>query len=284
MIDFPLRPSHGEAGSQAGRTPAGGLRATDTSPTSGLRPRGGGGSEDGTTTFLDGRVKATQSETGFRSGLDAVMLAAAVPARAGERVLELGAGAGTASLCLMARVPELDVTGVEIDPALVALARANTKANAAANRATARFVAADIFALPPDMKRDYDQVLCNPPFHGEDHVPPDDGRARALTDDGKLTDWLRLGLQRTISNGFFTAILRADRLAQALAALGENGVSLTPLWPRPGVAAKRVIIRVRQGSKAPLALLAGLVLHQDNGDWTAAADAVLRRGEALALT
>ena len=233
-----------------------------------------------TDSFLDGRVIANQSETGFRSGLDAVMLAAAVPAQAGERVLELGAGAGTASLCLMARVPALDLTGVEIDSALVALAQAN----AAANGASARFVAADIFALPPDLKRDFDQVLCNPPFHGEGHSSPDDGRARALMDDGKLTDWLRVGLQRTLSNGFFTVILRTDRLAQGLAALGENGVSLIPLWPRAGAPARRFIIRVHKGSKAPLALLPGLVLHQDNGDWTAAADAVLRRGEALALT
>src|SRR5262249_12899350 len=77
----------------------------------------------------DGRVKAAQPATGFRSGLDAVMLAAAVPGRAGERALELGAGAGTASLCLAARVPGLTVTGVEIDPALAALAKDNAAAN-----------------------------------------------------------------------------------------------------------------------------------------------------------
>src|SRR5262249_14867115 len=143
-------------------------------------------------TFLDGRVRVSQPQTGFRSGLDAVMLAAAVPACAGEQVLDLGAGAGTASLCLMARVPKLELTGVEIDPALVALANGNVSLNGMPGR----FIAADIFALPPELKRDYDQVLCNPPFHGEGHTPPDDARARALMDDGKLTDWLKLGLQR----------------------------------------------------------------------------------------
>jgi tRNA1(Val) A37 N6-methylase TrmN6 len=180
----------------------------------------------------------------------------------------------------MARMPGLKPTGVEIDPALAALAASN----AAANGMPVRFVAADIFALPPELKRDYDQVLCNPPFHDEDHAPPDPSRARALMDDGKLTDWLKLGLQRTVSHGFFTAILRADRLGQALAALGSEGVSLFPLWPKQGAPARRVIVRVRKGSKASLALLPGLVLHRDNGDWTTEADAVLRRGEALALT
>lgn len=233
-----------------------------------------------TETFLDGRVTVRQPEQGFRSGLDAVMLAAAVPAGAADTVLELGAGAGTASLCLAARMPGSVITGVEIDPGLVELATAN----AAANGFTCHFVAADIFCLPPELKRDYDQVICNPPFHGEGLVSPDASRAAALSDGGALPDWLRIGLQRTVSGGFFTAIIRADRLAEALAALPTEGVNILPLWPRAGEAAKRVILQVRKGSRAPFALLPGLVLHHTDGAWTEAAEAVLRRGAALALT
>lgn len=231
-------------------------------------------------TFLDGRVKVTQPETGFRSGLDAVMLAAAVPALAGQAALELGAGSGAASLCLAARVSGVTITGIERDEGLAALARDN----AAANGAGCRFVAADIFALPQDLKRDFDQVFANPPFHGEGQVSPDPVRAAALMDDGRLSDWLKLGLQRTVSGGFFTTILRADRLNQALAALPERGLCAFPLWPRQGEAPKRMIVQVRKGSNAPFALLPGLVLHQDDGAWTAAAEAVLRRGSALALS
>jgi tRNA1(Val) A37 N6-methylase TrmN6 len=233
-----------------------------------------------TETFLDGRVRVTQPQTGFRSGLDAVMLAAAVPATAGQSVLELGSGAGTAGLCLAARVPGLALTGVEIDESLVALARDN----AAANGAAATFTAADIFALPPALKRDFDQVFANPPFHGEGQVSPDAARAAALMDGGTLQDWLKLGLQRTVSGGFFTAILRADRLNEALAALPDKGVCAFPLWPRAGEAPKRVIVQARKGSAAPFALLPGLVLHQPDGSWTDEADAVLRRGTALALS
>jgi tRNA1(Val) A37 N6-methylase TrmN6 len=103
-------------------------------------------------------------------------------------------------------------------------------------------------------------------------------------DGGKLADWLKLGLQRTVSGGFFTAILRADRLNEALAALPERGVCAFPLWPRAGEAPKRVIVQARKGSGAPFALLPGLVLHRDDGSWTDEADAVLRRGSALALS
>jgi len=231
-------------------------------------------------TFLDGKVRVDQPESGFRSGLDAVMLAAAVPAQAGEAALELGAGAGTASLCLLARVADLALTGVEIDKNLTALANGN----AATNGMKADFVCADIFALPPELKRDFDQVFCNPPFHGEGQISPNEMRAAALMDQGRLEEWLRIGLQRTISGGFFTTILRADRLNEALAALPEKGVTVLPLWPKAGESAKRVIVQVRKGSNAPFTLLPGLVLHQANGAWTSEADDVLRRGNVLALT
>lgn len=231
-------------------------------------------------TFLDGRVRVAQPVTGFRSGLDAVMLAAAVPAQGQQTALELGAGAGTAGLCLLARVPGVRLTGVEINKTLAALAHDN----AAANGMAASFVAADIFALPPDLKRDFDQVFCNPPFHGEGEASPDAARAAALMDQGRLADWLKLGLQRTVSGGHFTAILRADRLNQALVALPEKGVAAFPLWPRAGEAPKRVIVQTRKGSNAPFALLPGLVLHREDGSWTPEADDVLRRGNALALS
>jgi len=230
-------------------------------------------------TFLDGRVRVAQPESGFRSGLDAVVLAAAVPALAGQTGLELGAGSGAASLCLMARVGGIRLTGVERDAALAALARDN----AAANGADCAFIAADIFALPPELKRDFDSVFANPPFHGEGQVSPDAARAAALMDNGLLSDWLKLGLQRTVSGGFFTAILRADRLNQALSALPERGLCAFPLWPRQGEVAKRVIIQVRKGSNAPFVLLPGMVLHQQDGSYTLAAETILRHGGALEL-
>jgi tRNA1(Val) A37 N6-methylase TrmN6 len=176
-------------------------------------------------------------------------------------------------------VPGLQVIGVEINNSLVTLACQN----AAANRISAEFVAADIFALPPQLKRDFDHVFCNPPFHGEGESSPDESRSKALMDQGRLAEWLALGLKRTVSGGFFTAILRADRLNEALTVLPERGLCVFPLWPRKGEAAKRVIVQARKGSGAAFALLPGLVLHRQDGSWTPEADAVLRRGSALAL-
>lgn len=55
--------------------------------------------------FLGGRLMVAQPKTGYRAGVDPVLLAASVPAVRGESVLELGCGVGVASLCLAARVP-----------------------------------------------------------------------------------------------------------------------------------------------------------------------------------
>ena len=230
-------------------------------------------------TFLDGRVIVRQPETGFRAGLDAVMLAAAVPE--GATALELGAGAGTACLCLAARLTSIAVTGIEIDRDLVQLANDNAAANGMQDRV--RFAVANAFALPLEFKREYDCVLINPPFHREGQASPDPGRARALMDDGTLGDWLQAGLKRTISGGTFNAILRADRMNEALAALPLTGVSVLPLWPKPRESAKRVLIQLRKGSGAAFRLLPGLILHDDSGAYTPDADAILRGKAALAL-
>ncbi len=235
--------------------------------------------EDG---FLNGKVTIRQPVDGFRSGLDAVMLAAAVPACAGEEVLELGAGAGAASLCLAVRVPACTVVGIEIDPLLAELAGANARANGMAARV--RFAAGDALAIPTAFKREFAHVFCNPPFHdAAGAASPNAARAQALCDSGRFADWMQAGLRRVVSGGTFTTVLRADRLGDALQALPERGALIFPLWPRSGESAKRIILQIHKGKAAPLMLLPGLVLHQADGSYTKEADHVLRDGASLAL-
>ncbi|HEY8948964.1 MAG TPA: methyltransferase [Rhizomicrobium sp.] len=232
--------------------------------------------------FIGGRVLVRQMEEGFRSGLDAVMLAASIPAREGEEVLELGSGAGAASLCL-ARRTNCAVFGIEIDHALTALADENAAENDLSERV--RFVAGDIRDMPADLRRSFEHVMCNPPFHDEEgQTSPDAGRTLALQDRGLLGDWLTAGMKRVVSNGTFTVILRADRMQEALNVLGERGVCAFPLWPRAGEAAKRILIRAVKGSRAPFALQPGLVLHDEGNKYTRAANAILRDGASLDIS
>jgi tRNA1Val (adenine37-N6)-methyltransferase len=232
--------------------------------------------------FLGGRVRVRQPARGFRAGLDAVMLAAAVPALPGQDVLELGAGCGTASLCLAARVDDCAVTGVEIDASLVALASANAISNDLDRRV--HFEQADISAMPAALKREFSHAFANPPFHhGRQPASPDLSRARAKHDRVGLGAWVSAGLKRVVANGTFSFIVRADRLQETLASAPEGGIAIFPLWPRKCEPARRVIVQLRKGSASEMLFLAGLVLHESDGEYTIRANAVLQGKAALDL-
>jgi tRNA1(Val) A37 N6-methylase TrmN6 len=233
--------------------------------------------------FLGGRLQAWQPAQGFRAGLDSVTLAAAVPARAKERVCELGSGVGVAALCLAARVRDLHVTAVEIDEDLAALAEANAKRN----NAIAEVVVADVLKRPRTLARQsFHHVLTNPPFHdiAKGTRAPQAVKARATSANlNDLVTWLRFARALTRPKGTVTAILPPEQIPLALQALSPNGqgVEIIPLWPKPGALAKRIIIRVRMNAKAPLQLHAGLVLNTTAGKPTPEAEAVLRHAQAL---
>jgi tRNA1(Val) A37 N6-methylase TrmN6 len=231
--------------------------------------------------LLGGRVVLRQTERGLRAGLDAVMLAAAVPARPGERVLEAGTGAGQAMLCLMARVPGLTGIAVERDAELAALAREN----ATANSATVEVITGDITdpALRARLPRCH-HAFANPPYWPNGTAPPDRLRAGAThADSVPLSAWVAFCAAPLVHRGSVTLVLPAARVAEGMAALrgaGCGAVTLLPLWPRAGEPAKRVILQARRGAKGPDRVLPGLVLHEGAG-WSAEAERVLRDGAAL---
>src|SRR5262249_4797296 len=239
---------------------------------------------------LGGRLVLRQPRRGHRVGHDAILLAAATPAKAGEHAVDLGAGVGAAGLALAARVPGLAVTLVEIDVALAALAGENISRNRFADglravtldvTAPARAFAAA--ALPPGSAA---RVLMNPPFNDPATMrgSPDAARRRAHVSAG-IAPWLRSAERLLASGGTVTLIWRADGLADLLAALARSfgAVTVQPVHPRPDAPAIRVLVRAVKGSRAPLALLPGLVLADAEGRPSAEAEAVLRHGAALPL-
>ena len=235
--------------------------------------------------LLGGRVRLRQPRDGYRAAIDPVLLAAAVPLRAGERVLDLGCGAGAVFLCLLAREPGLAVTAVERDPATAALARANAASNGFGDRA--EVVEADVAALPPDWRAGgFDQAVSNPPYLPAERADPSPhaGRAAAGVEAGPdLAVWVGRARRCLRHKGRLTMVHRADRLGDLLAALdGFGEVVVFPLWPRAGQEAKRVIVTARKGVRSPLRLAAGLVLHAERGGYTEEADAALR-GAGLSL-
>jgi tRNA1(Val) A37 N6-methylase TrmN6 len=238
--------------------------------------------------LLGGRVRLRQPRRGYRAAIDPVLLAAAVPARAGQRVLELGAGAGAAALCLAARVPGCTVLGLERDPGLAALANENAAINGLAERV--RVVAGDVVAPAAElMAEGFDEVMLNPPHlaAAAGPAPPDAGKAAARVEaaGAPLSAWLERALALARRKAAITVIHRAERLDALLAGLGGRAgdIVIFPLWPSAGRPAKRIIVRARSGVATPLRLAAGLVLHEPDGRFTAAAEAVLRDAAALTV-
>ncbi|MFV2092819.1 MAG: tRNA1(Val) (adenine(37)-N6)-methyltransferase [Hyphomicrobiales bacterium] len=242
--------------------------------------------------LLGGRVRLWQPKQGMRASIDAIFLAAAIPAKSGEHIFEAGIGSGAASLALLARVPGIQITGVDIEPGALELAARNGEQNGwrdAINlietditTATVARLAA-IGACPP-----FDHALAHPPFQqprpgrlpGRSiHIAP--GRRPA----GALQEWVvRLaGLVR--GGGTVTLIHQAPALPELLAAMQRQlgGLVVLPLAPRAGMPAKRVLVRATRGSRAPLRLLAPWTLHRDGGDYTCQTQAVLRDAMAIDL-
>jgi tRNA1(Val) A37 N6-methylase TrmN6 len=242
--------------------------------------------------ILGGALTLRQPKRGHRVGHDAILLAAATPARAGEHAVELGAGVGAAGLALAKRVGGLRVTLVEIEGELAALAAHNIESNHFSDRV--RAVTLDVAApartftaagLAPGAAQ---RVLMNPPFNdpARQNVSPDARRRLAhVAPRETLAQWVRRANSLLAPSGTLTLIWRADGLGDVLAALGRGfgGVTVFPVHPKPDAAAIRILVGATKGSRAPLTLLPGLTLNDANGRPTADAEAVLRGGAPLRL-
>jgi tRNA1(Val) A37 N6-methylase TrmN6 len=227
---------------------------------------------------LNRRVRLRQPPDGFRTSLDSVMLAAACPARAGDRVLDMGCGVGGAGFCVLSRIPGIHITGVDIQADHIDLARQNISLNKAEN--TADFSASDIRDFQTDLT--FNHVICNPPYlESGTHTPsPDIKRAMAhghLT-DMDVGDWIDAGFHHVASGGSLTLIHRADHIDKIIRAMGKRfgAIEIIPLWPYAGQAAKRVIIRAIKNRRTPATLHAGIVLHDIGGGYTDITNSILR--------
>ena len=130
--------------------------------------------------------------------------------------------------------------------------------------------------------------MANPPFieRGRGTEAANPAKAAATIEgDANLGDWVRFALAMVRGKGSVTFVHRADRIDGLLGQLaGRAGeIVVFPLWPAAGRAASRILVRARKQVAAPARLLPGLILHEPDGSFTAAAQAVLRDGAGLAL-
>lgn len=234
-------------------------------------------------TLLGGRVHHAQPETGHRTGIEPVLLAASIPARQGDFVVEGGTGSGAGLLCLAARVAGIAGAGIERDPAMAAVARANVTANGFDSLA---IVEADLTHW--QAAGVVDHAFANPPWHDAAGTASPDAQREAAKRGapGLLAAWAAALARPLRWHGTLTLIFHTAVLQEAMAACIEAGcgsLAVLPLWPKTGRPAKLLLLRAIKGGRGPCRMLPGLVLHEPDGRFTAPADAILSGGAALSF-
>lgn len=230
-------------------------------------------------TLFDGQLPLLQPAEGYRTAIDPVLLAAAVDASrfSGADILDLGCGIGTIGFCLMRRFP-CKVTGVDLQPALLELARKNAENLGKQNDIS--FIESNVQTL--QLEQVFDAVVSNPPYIESGRGSPNahENRRIAHLESIPFFDWAKAAARHLKQGGFFYIVHRADRLHDLLESLRRaefGSFTVLPLYPRAdGGAAKRVILRCRKRKFAPLKLLPGLVLHEGTGYTEEAYDVLYR--------
>jgi tRNA1(Val) A37 N6-methylase TrmN6 len=229
--------------------------------------------------LLGGRVRLLQSRRGYRVAVDAVLLAAAVHPGPGERVLDLGTGVGAVALCIAKRVADCTILGVELQPALAQLAQRNAARNGFGDRV--HTIVHDIARPLPAETGLFDQVATNPPYMAAAvaDLPPDRSKALATVESSAdLKRWLEVATGALKPDGTLTLIHRADRLeeiAAQLVRLQWGALTIKRLPPAP-----RVLVRARRGPPS-VRESPPLTLHNPEGGYTEATEAILRHAAAL---
>ncbi|MCB9963706.1 MAG: methyltransferase [Rhodospirillales bacterium] len=232
--------------------------------------------------LLDHKVRLFQPEQGFRTSQDAVLLAAACPAQGTQSVLDLGCGVGGASFCLLWREENLALTGIDIEPLYLDLARKNAELN----HKHATFLHADTLHYRVDTPAQrFDHIICNPPFfqageHTASPILPTAAARGYLQDNETLEGWIKSAFENLVSKGSLTLIHQADKTDEIIRFLGKKfrSTEIIPIYTKPNEPAKRVIIRSFKDRKSPCTLHPGITLHRPDRSLTASANRLLRDG------
>lgn len=238
--------------------------------------------------LLDGKVRLLQKQDGYRTAIDPIFLAAAVPAKAGDVVLDLGCGVGAVSLCLHTRISGLNIIGLDVQKPLVNLARRNSALNNCEDNLL--FVVGDLLNPQKEIpEAKFDHVMANPPYFLANNCNASPNADKALANvesEAGLVDWVRVANRALKNRGSITFIHRTDRVADLIVALHNSfgGLIIFPLWPSRGKEAKRVIVTARKGIDSPARISPGLVLHGDDGSFSDQAQGILKNASTLNIS
>ena len=236
--------------------------------------------------FLGGGIKIWQPKKGYRAGIDPILLAASVNVSAGQKVLDLGCGVGTASFAIGYRVKNVELYGIEIQKVFADLADLNSKENGI----ELQVECSNISNLSSNItSKNFDHVIANPPYF--DRKSSVRGinlsKEKSFGDTLPISEWLKVAAKRAKPKGFVHFIVRSDRLMEIFTNMPNSLGSLviTPVISRKNENAKLTILHAKKNGRAGFIISSPIVLHPLESDsrekYVPEVEKVLRNGASL---
>jgi len=240
--------------------------------------------------FLDGNVKVYQPAKGYRSGVDAILLASIVNVDSYNpnkniRVLDMGCGVGVASFALGFRLNNLDILGVDNNPILYEISQENKKLNNFSSKVDTKLLN---IVDNKDFQNNFDVVISNPPYFKNsqnknvaEFSSKDLGNMESV---GNLADFIQMAFTSLKNGGDFYLIFNSLRMQECLGLLSTKhwgGLELYPIYSYVNQKATRFIIKVKKLSKSASILNHGITMHNPDGSYTTRANNILKNGHSF---
>jgi len=230
--------------------------------------------------IFDGRITLVQPRTGYRFGLDSLLLADFAQVGSDQTVVDLGTGVGVIALALARRMGRGRVLAVEVQPRLAECARINAAENACGS--LVQVLAMDWVDLTPNhCPGPVDLVVSNPPYRalGTGRVNPDQEEAGARHEiHGSAATVAQTAAGILKAGGRLAVIYPAARLiglVNDLKAAGFEPKRLRLVHSRPGEKARLAMVEAGLGGGEELEVLPPMFVNQKEREYSAEVRAIL---------
>lgn len=236
--------------------------------------------------LLDKQIHIFQPLDGYRASTDAILLSSLIKElKPHAKVLDVGSGTGAISLCLARRFATVSpqIIGLELQPQLAELSNLSSSANGFSDNL--QYINCDIKNKPADIQNcSFNHVITNPPYAEADMPSPNTSKALAHNHhDFSLKEWLNFCIKMLAPKGYFYMINRAEAIDEILSTIhGKLGhIILIPLFSKTGQNAKRIMIMAQKDNHAPTQISSGMIVHDEQGEYTSKAQQILRLGQSF---
>ena len=220
-----------------------------------------------------GDMKLIQAVHGYRFSLDAVLLTHFPELTGVSHIIDLGTGSGVIPLLLAARAPDLHITGIELQPAMVKRAKRSVRLNRLEHRI--EIIQADIKEIDRTLVGgSAELVLSNPPFW-----KTGEGYLSSNTEEAIARHELNLNLEELVDKGAYllgqggklVIIHRAERLEEAMGIFRCHKLSPKRLRLVHSFVDRSATLFLLEGIKnrpGRLNILPPLVIYQKPGEYS----------------